>query len=68
MTDKANEEERKRLRSLDDDTWWAQLPDSKKEALQKARDKVAALAPDGAAVDPLAYLKLEARAVREADE
>ncbi len=50
---------------LDEATWWKQLPDTKKLAYQKAADKIAALAPDGAAVDPLKYLKLEALEVQK---
>ena len=52
---------------LNEDEWWAQLPDSKKKALQKAADNIATLAPDGAAVDTLKFLKLEAGAISEND-
>ncbi len=48
---------------LDENEWWKQLSDSEIEALRKAAYKVATLAPDGAAVDPLEYLKLEAGAI-----
>jgi len=49
----------------DEDEWWLQLPDSEKKAFQKVADRVAAMVPDGAAVDTLKYLKLEAAVVHE---
>ena len=52
---------------LNEDEWWAQLPDSRKKAIQKAADKLAVIVPDGAAVDPLKFLKLEAGAISEDD-
>ena len=63
---KAEEKDGKLL--LDENEWWKQLSDSEKEALRKAAYKVATMAPDGAAVDTLEYLKLEVGAISEDDE
>ncbi len=52
----------------DENEWWAQLPDSKKKALQKAADEVATMVPDGEAVDMLEYIKLEVSAISEDED
>ena len=52
----------------DENEWWALLPESRKKAFQKAADEVATLAPDGAAVDPLKYIKQEVHAISECED
>jgi len=49
------------------DEWWNQLSSSRKEALQKAANKVGELAPEGTRVDRLEYLKQAALTLQKLD-
>ncbi len=51
----------------DEEEWWKQLPDDKKEAFQKAVDRLGELAPAGTIAARLEYLKQAALALQEAD-